>query len=104
MFSGMLAFSCSARIAVGAFFGIHKIVLDATAGTIKVKDGTDYPDVFDGYTKVDDFVDYNPFSEMLRVCFHFERRIISACKTLVESGFFENLVNFYCRFLTGGDF
>jgi hypothetical protein len=91
MFSGIFVFSCTARIAVGAFFGIHKIVLDATAGMIHVKDGTDYPDFLDGYTKVDDFVDYNPFSEMLRVCFHFERRIISACKTLVESGFFENL-------------
>ena len=90
MFSGILVFSCTARIAVGAFFGIHKIVLDATAGTIKVKDGTDYPDFFDGYTKVDDFVDYNPFSEMLRVCSSFERRIISVCKTLAESGFFEN--------------
>ena len=90
MFSGILVFSCTARIAVGAFFGIHKIVLDATAGTIKVKDGTDYPDFFDGYTKVDDFVDYNPFSEMLRVCSSFERRIISVCKTLADSGFFEN--------------
>ena len=91
MFSGMLAFSCSARIAVGAFFGIHKIVLDATAGMIHVKDGTDYPDFFDAYTKVDDFVDYNPFSEILRVCYNFERWIISACETLAESGFFENL-------------
>ena len=90
MFSGILAFSCTARIAVGAFFGITKIVLDATAGMIHVKDGTDYPDFLDGYTKVDDFVDYNPFSEMLRVCSSFERRIISVCKTLAESGFFEN--------------
>jgi hypothetical protein len=91
MFSGILAFSCTARIAVGAFFGITKIVLDATAGMIHVKDGSDHPDFLDGYTKVDDFVDYNPFSEMMRVCFSFERRIISACKTLVEAGFFENL-------------
>jgi hypothetical protein len=91
MFSGMLAFSCTARIAVGAFFGIHKIVLDATAGMIHVKDGTDYPDFFDTFTKVDDFVDYNPFSELLRVCYNFERWIISACETLAESGFFENL-------------
>jgi hypothetical protein len=73
MFSGIFVFSCTARIAVGAFFGIHKIVLDATAGMIHVKDGTDYSDFFDTYTKVDDFVDYNPFSEMLRVCYNFER-------------------------------
>jgi len=74
MYSGVLVFSSTARIAVGTFFGIHKIILDANAGMIHVKDGLDYPEFLDGFTKVDDFVDCNPFSEMLRVCFHFERR------------------------------